>query len=158
MPSIRPAWPMVRGRIVSSFCRTSIDSAVIGRIVEIFRQLQAFVAPVGRDIGGLAVEIDRVLGVDLDLPRNRFGDFGELRPDPDGVRHADVRIGQEVHRAAPLAVLVQREAMARGLVRRDRQAPGRAAAPASSASILAPKCAALAAPTQPIAMPLPVSR
>src|SRR5713226_4900950 len=36
-------------------------------IVECVRQLQVLVAPIGRDVGGLTVEIDRVLGIDLQL-------------------------------------------------------------------------------------------
>ena len=52
---------------------------------------------------------------------DRSADFGELRPDPDDVGHADIRIRQQLERAAPLAVLVEREAVARRLVRRERQ-------------------------------------
>ena len=44
-------------------------------VVEAFGQLQPFVAPIGRDVGGLAVEIDRVFGVDLDLLRDRRSDL-----------------------------------------------------------------------------------
>src|ERR1043165_2726699 len=35
------------------------------RVVERLRELQPFVAPIGRHIGGLALQIDRVLGIDL---------------------------------------------------------------------------------------------
>src|SRR5205807_365287 len=89
--------------------------------------------PIGRDIGGLAIEIDRVFGVDLDLPRNSVGDSSKLRPQPNNVGHADVRVRQQVDRAAPLAVLLECEAMALSLARRDRQRlralpPARAAA------------------------------
>ena len=41
-------------------------------IVELVRQLEALVAAVGCDVGGLAVQIDRVFGVDLEL-------LGDLR-------------------------------------------------------------------------------
>jgi len=89
------------------------------RIVEIVPQLYAFVAPVGRHVGGLAIEINRVLGIDLDLLRDVFRYPRELRPNPDCVRHSDVRVRQHIDRAAPLPVFLQRQPVAFGLVGRD---------------------------------------
>ena len=46
-------------------------------VVDIVRQLEAFVAPKRGDIGGLAIEVDRVLGVGLELRGDRCGQFAE---------------------------------------------------------------------------------
>ena len=46
---------------------TSFESPGSAGVVEVVRQVEALVAAVGGDIGRLAVEIDLVLGVDLEL-------------------------------------------------------------------------------------------
>ena len=64
------------------------------RVIDIVRQLEAFVAPVGIDVGGLAVQIDGIFRIDLEL----VGDLGSIAASsgqmPRDVGHADRRIGQ----------------------------------------------------------------
>ena len=106
-----------------------------------------------------AAEIDRVFRRRFRLVRrSSAASSTELRPDPRELRDADIRIRQQLEGRAPLAVRCERQAMAFGLVRRER-APSRA----SPSPLPAPPSSrrwrrARSAPTQPSAMPLSVSR
>src|SRR5262249_26230486 len=74
------------------------------RVVEVLAQLKTFVPAIGRHVGGLALKIDRVLGIDFEL---RSGDpvkAAEVGPDPCNVVQADGRIGQKLEGGPPLAV------------------------------------------------------
>ena len=71
-PSILAAWPMVRGLLRDQLLPDLVRQARQRRVIEVVRQREAFVAPIRRDVGGLAREIDLVFGVDLDL-------LGDLR-------------------------------------------------------------------------------
>ena len=62
------------------------------RVVEVFRQFKTFVAPIGRDVGGLPRKIDIVLGVDLDLLGDLWREFAEARPDLRKIGNRHVRI------------------------------------------------------------------
>ena len=77
------------------------------RVIEIVRQRETFVAPIGRDISGLAREIDVVLGIDLDLLCDVRRERAEARPNAREIRDRDIRIRQQLERAAALAVLVE---------------------------------------------------
>ena len=91
MPSMRSACPRVRGRTTPSFWRSSSDSPGIDFIVDTVRKPERFIPAEARDILGLAVEIHRILGIDLEL----FGDFrlerGELRPNPRELARTKIR-------------------------------------------------------------------
>ena len=81
-PSIRPAWPMVRGRCVSSLWRTSFDRPGSARIIDIVGENEAFVASIGFDVSSLATQIDVVLGVDFELLGDLGVELAEARPNP----------------------------------------------------------------------------
>ena len=68
-PSIWLAWPMVRGWMASSFCRLS-EQAGQRRIVQIIGQCEALVAPIGGNVRRLPGQVDRILGIGLDLFRD----------------------------------------------------------------------------------------
>ena len=51
-------------------------------VIESRQELEALVAAIGRDIGGLALEIDGVFGVDLEL----LGDLGRWPPSSGQIR------------------------------------------------------------------------
>ena len=123
MPSIRPAWPMVRGRCACSLWRTSFDSPGSARIVDIVGEDEAFVAAIRFHVGRLAAEIDLVFGVDFELLGDLRVELGEARPDPRQVADADIRIGQKLEGRAALAVLAQREAISSGFARRHASGP-----------------------------------
>ena len=97
--------------------RASASSRWTGRgpgvIVEIVGQHQALVAPERRDVLRLAVEIDRVLGVDLELGRDRRRELGRTAARSASARpRPRLGIGQQLERGAALAVAVEREAVA----------------------------------------------
>ena len=69
--SPRPA-PIVRGRSAMQLLFRFVGEAGQRCVVEVVRQFETFVAPKGSDVRRLALEIDRVFGVDLDL-------LGDLR-------------------------------------------------------------------------------
>ena len=109
---MRPACPIVRGRIAASFCLHFVGQTRKRREVEIVRQLQAFVAPKSGDIGGLAIQVDRIFRIDLELLGNFRIELAEPRPDARQIPRTDRRIGQKLEGRAPLAVLVEREPVA----------------------------------------------
>ena len=78
-----------------------------GRVVDLLRQFEAFVAPEGGDIRRLALQVDRIFRIGLELGGDRRRQLQELRPDAGDVRDAGLGIGQEVEGGAPLAVLVE---------------------------------------------------
>ena len=114
------ACPIVRGRFFCSFCLASFDKPAKRRIIEIVRQRKTFIAPIRRDVRGLARQIDVVLRVDLDLLGDFFVELAEARPDFREIRNRNVRIRQQLERRAALAVFVEREAVTLGFFRRQR--------------------------------------
>ena len=123
MPSMRPAWPMVRGRMRLQLLPDFVGQARQRRVVELVGQLEAFVAPIGCDVGGLAVQIDGVFGVDLELLRRSSAraraSCGQIRATLGQCRGSDRTAARRRVRRWPS--LVQRKAVPRGFVRRDRE-------------------------------------
>src|SRR3979490_275681 len=66
-----------RGQLLPGFVRKPFDP----RIVETLRKRQTLVPPEGRDVGGLAAQVDIVLGIDLELPKDPGRKGGKARPD-----------------------------------------------------------------------------
>ena len=64
-----------------------------GGIVDIVSKNEAFVAPIGIDVGGLAAEIDLVFRVDFELPRDLGIKLAKNRPNPRQIVNNDIRIG-----------------------------------------------------------------
>jgi hypothetical protein len=98
---------MVRGRLTCSFWRASLESPRSSAIIEASGKRGSRRGD-RRDVGGLAGQIDLVLGVDLEL-------LGDLRRDsPSAARSReigdrDIGVRQQLESAAPLPVLVERE-------------------------------------------------
>ena len=105
IPSIWLAWPMVRGRLALELLAGFVRKPVQRGVIEVVRQFDRLVAAVRRNVGGLPIKIDRVLGVDFEL----FGDFGvkgqKLGPNPRQIGHFKGRIRQQLERGPALAVL-----------------------------------------------------
>ena len=93
MPSSRPACPTVRGRAASSLARASLESPGTVSVIDI-GQDQPLVAPEGIDVGGLALQIDVVFGIDLEMGGDGWVNGRELRPDRAHLGPADLGIGQ----------------------------------------------------------------
>ena len=74
-PSIRPAWPRLRGRTAENFCRISRDRPGSSGVVDVLRQQQRVVAPIARDVLRLPFDIDRVFGVGLEPGDERARDL-----------------------------------------------------------------------------------
>ena len=90
MPSIRPAWPMVRGRCAASFWRDFVRQPGQRRIVEIVRQLERSRRgdrPRCRRPGGR--DRRRTWRRSRAARRSSASKLGELRPDPRDIGHAD---------------------------------------------------------------------
>ena len=81
MPSMACALAMVAGRMATSFWRSSADRPGISCVVDPVRDLAGLVAPNGLDVVALAVEVDRVLRVDVELIEDRRGQGADLGPD-----------------------------------------------------------------------------
>ncbi|MDB6164865.1 MAG: hypothetical protein JWQ83_5, partial [Lacunisphaera sp.] len=94
------------------------------RIIEVFRQREAFIAAIRFDIAVLPRQIDVVLGIDLDL----LGDLGreraELRPDLRQRLDRDLRIRQQLEGRTAVAVFVERKTVLLALFRRQRNGIG----------------------------------
>ena len=82
---------------------------------------QSLVASEGIDIGDLTLEIDVVLGIDLKMDRDACVNGRQFRLDGAHLLPSDLRIGQQLKSRSALAVLVERQPMAGGLVRRQAQ-------------------------------------
>ena len=80
---MRPAWPMVRGRMRGQPGARLVGQALDRAVVDFVRQLEAFVATEGGDIGRLAGQIDVVFGVDFqllrDVSRETYPNCGQMR-------------------------------------------------------------------------------
>ena len=72
-PSTRAAWPTVAGRICSSFWRTSFESPVDARVVEVGGQARFLVAAMARDFFFLALDVAGILGGDFELRADLHG-------------------------------------------------------------------------------------
>ena len=127
MPSMRPAWPMVRGRSACNFWRISWDRPGRAAKSSLFGQFKAFVAAIRSDVGCLSVHVDRVFGVDLELLADLAVERSELRPDARELRYPETGIRQQLERRAALAVVPKRQTMPVSLVRRQRQGIGQGA-------------------------------
>ena len=97
------------------------------RVVEAVRQFEAFIPAIGRDIGGLAREVDLVFGVDFKLLGDLRLELAEAGPNPLEFGDADMGMRQQFESTAPLAVLVESEAMAIAFIRRERDRLGKLA-------------------------------
>ena len=64
MPEMRAAWPMSFGRMRASFSRSSFESPLTSRVIEILRQPRAGLALLPLDLGALALDVARVVRVD----------------------------------------------------------------------------------------------
>ena len=107
----------VRVQLLPDLVREALHAGV----VEIVRQLEAFVPAVRLDVGGLPVEIDRIFGVDFELLGDLRREFARARGQIRATSASQVRIGQQLERRPPLAVVVERNPVLFRLVRRDRQ-------------------------------------
>src|SRR5262245_47625324 len=103
-------------QLLSSLVRQSLDP----RIIEPLRKRKTLVAAEGLDVGGLAAQVDMILGIDLELIENPGGEFAKARPDPSNRVDPNGRKGQELEGAATLAIPVQGEAKSLGLIRCER--------------------------------------
>src|SRR5262249_24591219 len=112
-----------RRELLADFVRESLQR----RVIEIVGERETFVAPIRGNVGGLAIEIDRVLGIDLELLGDRRRNRAEPRPDARDVGERNVRIREEFERAAPLAVAIEREPVPHGLGWRQRYRAGEVA-------------------------------
>ena len=65
-------------------------------IVERVGDEERFIASEGGDIGRLAIQIDGIFGIDLDLRRRRVIDAAELRPDGPQGREIDVGKAEQI--------------------------------------------------------------
>src|SRR5262249_30449820 len=101
------------GEFLARLVRETFDV----RVIDIVGQRETLVAAEGRDVGSLAAEIDIVLGVDLELLEDLRRERIEAWPDRAQVIDAQRREGEELECAAPLAVAIERKAMALRLVR-----------------------------------------
>ena len=158
MPSIRPAWPMVarpQWLQLLAELRWKARPAPHSRVVPAARSSRRGGRMRRRRPGG------------PDRPRiwrrSRAARRSSARTPRTAARCArlgdpECRIGQQLERGAALAVPVERNAVLCRLVRRDRQRIRRAPSPRRSAAILVSNCRCRSGPTQPSAMPLPVSR
>src|SRR6185437_1286530 len=88
-----------------------------GRVLDV-GQDQSLVTAEGLDVGDLALEVDVVFGIDLQMHRDRWVNGRQFRPDAAKLGPADLRIGQQLKGRAAVAVPVQRESVPRRLVRR----------------------------------------
>src|SRR5262249_11451358 len=88
-------------------------------VVELLRQLETFITAIGLDVRQLPVEIDGILGADLELLGDLRIQRGELRPYPSHFGETERRIRQQVERGATLTVAVERNAMLLRFVRSD---------------------------------------
>src|SRR5262245_33626079 len=102
-------------QLLTSLVRQTFDP----RIVEPLREGEALVPAEGGYVGGLAAQVDMILGVDLELIQNPGGEVAEARPDPPDRVDPNGREGQEIESAATLAVPVQGKAISFRLVRRE---------------------------------------
>ena len=59
-------------------------------------QHQALVAAEGLDVGGLALEVDVILGVDFEMDGDRGVNGRQLRPDGADFGPADLRVGHQL--------------------------------------------------------------
>src|SRR5262245_64019689 len=97
------AWP-VRLEFLSDLIRETRQR----RIIEVIRQLETFIAPIGRDVSRLTRKIDVILGIDLDLLDNLGCELAEPRPDLREIGDGHAWIGQQFESSATLSVLVER--------------------------------------------------
>ena len=95
-----------------------------GLVVDVVAKRERLVAAIGLHVGCLPVEIDRVLGINLELLGDLGIEFTEARPDARDVGNADIRIGQKIEGRAALAIAPQLQAVSRRFVRRDVQSLG----------------------------------
>src|SRR6476620_3431632 len=79
------------------------------RVVEIIREQETLIPPVGCDVGRLPIEIDRVFGVDFELLGNSGRELKKFWPYPGHVGDADVRVRQELKSRSALTIAVERE-------------------------------------------------
>jgi hypothetical protein len=99
-------WPD-GGKLLPSLVRKPLDPC----IVETFWKCETLVPPEGRDVGGLAAQVDMILGVNLELLKDLDWEVAEARPDPPNCIDPDGGKGQELEGAATLAIPIQGEAM-----------------------------------------------
>lgn len=111
----------------------------------------------GGDIDLLALEIDRVAGVDGKLVGNVRIESADLWPDAAKRCEINVWIGEELEGAPLAAIAIDAEAYLSCLIRRKRKAFS-SASPSASAFDLAAKALARPLPTQPAARPNGVRR
>ena len=93
IPSRRPACPTVRGRANSKFRTGLIGKSGHHGVVDVAEN-QALVAAEGFDIRHLALEIDVVFCIDLEMHHDPWVNGRQFRPDAAYLRPADLRIGQ----------------------------------------------------------------
>src|SRR5262245_11144973 len=103
------------GQLLARLIRMPLDR----RIVEPRRKDQTLVPPEGRNVGGLAIQIDVILGIDLELLKDPVGKVAKARPDPPNRIDPDRWEGQELEGAATLAIPIEGQAVSPGFVRRE---------------------------------------
>ena len=89
----------------------SREPAYLG-IVQPLGQFQTLIAPIGRNIRGLAREVDVVFRVDLNLLCDFRWQIAKLGPDRREFCRPDVGVRQQLEGAAPLAILVEHKPIA----------------------------------------------
>src|SRR4051794_5922585 len=109
------------GKLLPGLVRKPLDPC----IVQLLRKSQTLVPPEGRNIGGLAAQVDVVLGVDLELLEDPGREVAKARPDPPNRIDPDRRERQELEGAATLTIPVEGEATSLGLVRGQRHRSGK---------------------------------
>ena len=92
-----------RIQLLSHFNRQPGDR----RVVEAILQLETFVPSVRRNVGSLAVQVDRILGIDLELLADPRIERGEFRPDARDFVETDGWVGEQLERGATLAISVR---------------------------------------------------
>ena len=121
MPSSRAAWPRLAGRWRSSFWRTSVEGPGARRSRS-RREWRALLLAEGRDVELLALDIDGVARVDLELRGDVRIEAADLGPDRASRATVDIGISQQLEGGPPAAVAIDVEAVLGGFVGREGQA------------------------------------